>query len=115
MFATPAFAQTAAGAPGGAEAMIMQFLPLIGLIVLFYFLMIRPQQKRAKEHQTMISNLKRGDQVILSNGMVGKIVRVEPDEVGVEIAPNVSVKVIKSMITGLRSRGEPAAANDAKV
>jgi preprotein translocase subunit YajC len=95
--------------------MLMQFLPLIALVVLFYFLMIRPQQKRLKEHQNLIANLKRGDTVVLSSGVIGKIVRVEDKEVGVDIATNVTVKVVKGMITEVRGKGEPAAANDAKV
>lgn len=88
-------------------------MPIL-LIVLFYFLMIRPQQKRMKQHQTMLSNLKRGDQVVLSSGMIGKIVRVEDKEVGLEIASGVTVKVIKGMISDVRSKGEPAPANDSK-
>ena len=115
MFATPAFAQTAAGAAvGGPQDMLMQFLPLIGLVVLFYFLMIRPQQKRMKLHQQMITNLKRGDQVILNSGLKGKVVRVEDKEVGLEIATGVTVKVVKDMISTVSAKGEPAAANDAK-
>jgi preprotein translocase subunit YajC len=88
-------------------------MPIL-LIVLFYFLMIRPQQKRMKQHQTMLSNLKRGDQVVLSSGMIGKIVRVEDKEVGLEIATGVTVKVVKGMISDVRSKGEPAPANDSK-
>jgi preprotein translocase subunit YajC len=115
MFATPAYAQAAGGAAaGGPEAMLIQFLPLIALVVLFYFLMIRPQQKRMKQHQQMLGALKRGDTVVLSSGMIGKIVRVEDKEVGLEIAPGVTAKVVKSMIADVRARGEPAAANDAK-
>jgi preprotein translocase subunit YajC len=115
MFATPAFAQAAGAATGGGpQDMLMQFLPLIGLVVLFYFLMIRPQQKRMKTHQQMITNLKRGDQIVLNSGVVGKVVRVEDKEVGVEIAPTVTVKVVKGMIAEVRAKGEPAAANDAK-
>jgi preprotein translocase subunit YajC len=115
MFATPAFAQTAgAGAPGGVEAMLIQFLPLVALVVLFYFLMIRPQQRKMKQHQAMLGALKRGDQVVLSSGMVGKVVRVEDKEVGLEIATGVTVKVVKAMISDVRTRGEPAAANDSK-
>lgn len=86
----------------------------IALIVLFYFLMIRPQQKRMKDHQTLLAGLKRGDQVVLSSGMIGKIVRVEDKEVGLEIATGVTVKVVKSMIADVRTRGEPAPANDSK-
>lgn len=116
MFATPAYAHAATGAAGGGAAgLLMQFLPLIALFVLFYFLMIRPQQKRMKAHQQMIANVKRGDQVVLSSGMIGKVVRVEDKEVGVEVAQGVTVKVVKSMISEVRLRGEPAAANDAKV
>jgi len=115
MFATPAFAQ-AAGAPavGGPQDMLIQFLPLIGLVVLFYFLMIRPQQRRMKQHQQMLAAIKRGDTVVLSSGVIGKIVRVEDKEVGVEIATGVTVKVRKAMISEVSARGEPAAANDSK-
>lgn len=114
MFATPAYAQTAAGASaGGLEAMLLQIAPLIGLFVLFYFLLIRPQQKRMKQHQEMLTSLKRNDVVVLASGVVGKVVRVEDAEVGVEIAQGVTVKVVKSMITSVRSKGD-AAANDAK-
>lgn len=115
MFATPAFAQTAGAAAGGSpQDMIMQFLPLIGMIVLFYFLMIRPQQQRAKQHQAMLAALKRNDTVVLNSGVIGKIVRVEDKEVGLEIATGVTVKVVKGMIAEVRSRGEPAPANDSK-
>jgi preprotein translocase subunit YajC len=116
MFATPAFAQAAgAAAPGGGpQDMLIQFLPLIGLVVLFYFLMIRPQQQRMKTHQAMLAAVKRGDTVVLSSGMIGKIVRVEDKEVGVEVATGVTVKVVKTMIAEVRSRGEPAPANDSK-
>jgi preprotein translocase subunit YajC len=115
MFATPAFAQ-AAGAPpaGGPQEMLIQFLPLIGLVVLFYFLMIRPQQRRMKQHQQTLAGIKRGDNVVLSSGVIGKVVRVEEREVGVEVATGVTVKVRKSMISEVASRGEPAAANDSK-
>lgn len=98
----------------GLNAQIIQLAPILLMVVLFYFMLIRPQQKRAKEHQTMLSNLKRGDSVVLSSGVLGKIVRVEDKEVGVEIAQGVTVKVVKGMITEVRAKGEPAAANDAK-
>ena len=115
MFATPAYAQAAGGAAGGGpEAMLLQFLPLVALVVLFYFLMIRPQQRRMKQHQTMLAGLKRGDQVVLSSGIIGKVVRVEDKEVGLEVATGVTVKVVKGMISDVRARGEPAPANDSK-
>lgn len=114
MFATPAFAQTAGAAVGGPQEMLIQFLPLVGLVVLFYFLMIRPQQRRMKLHQQMITNLKRNDTVVLNSGVIGKVVRVEDKEVGLEIAQGVTVKVVKGMISEVRVRGEPAPANDSK-
>jgi preprotein translocase subunit YajC len=116
MFATPAFAQTAAGAAtgGGPQDMLIQFLPLVALVVLFYFLMIRPQQRRMKAHQQAISAIKRGDVVVLPSGVIGKVVRVEDAEVGVEVATGVTVKVVKAMISEVRTRGEPAPANDSK-
>ena len=100
--------------PGDASGLLQAIgLPLL-LIVLFYFMILRPQQKRAKDHQTMISNVKRGDTIELSSGLIGKVVRVEDKEVGVEIAQGVTVKVVKSMIGVVRAKGEPAPANDAK-
>jgi preprotein translocase subunit YajC len=100
--------------PGEASGLLQAIgLPLL-LIVLFYFMILRPQQKRAKDHQTMISNVKRGDMIELSSGLIGKVVRVEDKEVGVEIAQGVTVKVVKSMIGVVRAKGEPAPANDAK-
>jgi preprotein translocase subunit YajC len=115
MFATPAYAQAAgAAAGGGTQAMLIQFLPLVALVVLFYFLMIRPQQQRAKQHQATLAALKRGDTVVLSSGMIGKVVRVEDGEVGLEVATGVTVKVVKNMIADVRVRGAPAAANDTK-
>jgi preprotein translocase subunit YajC len=97
-----------------AQDMLIQFLPLVGLVILFYFLMIRPQQRRMKAHQTMLGNLKRGDTVVLSSGVHGKIVRVEDANVGVEIATGVTVKVRKGMIAEVETRGAPAPANDSK-
>jgi preprotein translocase subunit YajC len=90
------------------------FVPIGGMFLLMYFLLIRPQQQRAKEHQKQIDAVKRGDMVVLSSGVIGKVVRVEEKEVGLEIAQNVTIKVVKAMIAEVRTRGEPAAANDAK-
>lgn len=116
MFATPAYAQALGGAVGGGGPMdmLIQFLPLVGLVILFYFLMIRPQQRRMKAHQAMLAALKRGDTVILSSGVYGKIVRVEDTTVGVEIATGITVKVRKAMISEVEARGAPAPANDSK-
>ena len=116
-FATPAMAQTttaAGAASGGGAAALIQFLPIVGLIVLFYFLMIRPQQRRVKQHQEMVQAVKRGDTVVLNSGVIGKVTKVEDAEVALEIAQGVNVKVVKSMISDVRTRGEPAPANDSK-
>lgn len=114
MFATPAYASTAgAAAGGGTAAAVLQFLPFILIFVLFWFLLIRPQQKRMKEHQAMVAAVKRGDTVVLSNGMVGKVTRVEDAEAMVEVAQGVNTRVVKSMIAEVRNRTE-IAANDKK-
>ncbi len=114
MFGSSTSAPGAPHAGSSPQDMLIQFAPIALLVVLFYFLLIRPQQRRAKEHQAMIGGVKRGDTVVLSNGMIGKVSRVEEAEVGVEIAQGVTVKVVKSMIGEVRTRGEPAPANDAK-
>jgi preprotein translocase subunit YajC len=113
MFATPAFAQTASSAGAGGFSAVSFLMP-VALIVLFYFMIIRPQQRRLKQHQAMIAGVKRGDTVVMTSGIVGKVTRVEDSELQVEIAPNVNVKVVKSMLSEVRTRGEPAPANDAK-
>jgi preprotein translocase subunit YajC len=113
-FATPAFAQTTAAAGGGGAASLLEFLPIVAIMVLFYFLMIRPQQQRMKQHQALVSAVKRGDTVVLNSGVLGKVTKVDEGEAMVEIAQGVNVKVVKSMISDVRTRGEPAPANDAK-
>jgi preprotein translocase subunit YajC len=102
--------------PAGAspQDFLIQFAPILLLLVLFYFMLIRPQQKRAKEHMATLAGIKRNDTVVLSNGMIGKIVRVEDKEVGVEIAQGVTVKVIRAMVSEVRSKGDVAPANDSK-
>ena len=101
------------GAEGGLTAQLIGFAPIIGIFILFYFLLIRPQQKRAKEHATAIAAVKRGDTVVLGSGMIGKVTRVEEAEVNVEIAPSVNVRVVKAMIAEVRNR-TAIAANDSK-
>ena len=100
-------------ADGGLTAQLITFAPFIALIVLFYFLMIRPQQKQMKRHKAMIEAVKRGDTVTLSNGMIGKVTRVENDEAMVEISQGVNVRVVKTMISQVRDR-TAIAANDSK-
>ncbi|HEX8471930.1 MAG TPA: preprotein translocase subunit YajC [Brevundimonas sp.] len=101
------------GEAGGLLPTILQFLPFVAIFVLFYFLLIRPQQKRAKEHAALISAVKRGDTIVLSSGLIGKVTRVEDAEVNVEIAPSVNVRVVKGMIAEVRNR-TAIAANDTK-
>src|SRR5271157_3270548 len=82
----------------GQSNQIMAFLPLILLFAVFYFLLIRPQQKRAKTHKTFIENLKKGDRVVTSGGMYGTITGVTDDSATIEVAEKVRVKVLKSAI-----------------
>jgi len=111
MFISQAFAQAATGSGGafGIGEIIAQFGVFIPIILIFYFLMIRPQQQRLKAHQQLIANVRRGDIVVTSGGIVGKVVKVlETDEVMVEIADNVRIRVIKSTIADVRSKTEPS-------
>ncbi len=107
MLASPAYAQTAAPGAGGMD-FIVQLIPLILIFVIFYFFLIRPQQKKAKDHQNMVENLRRGDTVITAGGLHAKITRVADDHVEAELAPNVKVKVVKQTISGVVSKTEPA-------
>ena len=100
------------GADAGAMGMAMQIAPFILIFVLFYFLMIRPQQRRMQEHQKMVAALKRGDTVVLSNGMKGKVTRVEETDCMVEISQGVNVAVVKAMIAEVEAKGEPARVAD---
>lgn len=110
MFISDAFAQGATGEPNA----FMQFLPFILIIAVFYFLMIRPQQKRVKEHKAMVAALRRGDNVITQGGIMAKVSKVIDDnEVEVEIASGVKVKLVRSTISTVM--GKPAPANDTVV
>ena len=88
---------------------IGQFIPLILIFVIFYFFLIRPQQKKVKEHKTMVQNLKRGDKVVTSGGIVGTVERImENDKAEIEISENVKVEIVKSTgIQGLLNTPEP--------
>ena len=100
MLVSPAFAQDAAAA-GGTVAVLMQVLPLVLIFGVFYFLLIRPQQKKQREHRETIRNLKRGDRVLTAGGIIAQVTRVKDgvDEIEVEIAPNVRVNVLRQTIT----------------
>ncbi len=106
MFISPAYAQ-AGGAPAGGD-FIIQLIPLILIFVIFYFFLIRPQQKKAKEHKSMIDGLRRGDQIITQGGVYAKVTKVMDDAVEAELAPNVKVKVVKATVAALVSKSEPA-------
>lgn len=103
---TPAYAQ-AAGTASGMETMI-QFVPFVLIFVIMWFLIIRPQQRRAREHQDMIKAVRRGDTVVTSGGIVGRVTKVtDAPEIEVEIANGVQVKVMRGMIAEVRTKGEP--------
>ena len=113
MFDTTAQAGLIAAAAGGSGNLVMQFAPLILIFVVFYFLLIRPQQQRLKSHKEMVENLRRGDVVVTGGGIIGKITRVQDNEATLEVAENVRIKVLKNTISEVRAKTEPAPANDA--
>jgi preprotein translocase subunit YajC len=106
MWVTPAFAQTPSFF--GGNDLWTQLLPFVLIFVIMYFLILRPQQKRAKEHTELIKNLRRGDTVITTGGLVGKVTKVvDDDQIEVEIADGVRVRQVRSMVSGVRAKGEP--------
>jgi preprotein translocase subunit YajC len=113
MFSSPAYAQAAA-APGGLQGSLLLFLPYVAIFAIFYFLMIRPQQQRAKAHRASIDAVKRGDEVVTSGGLIGKVTKVADAELEVEVATGVKLRVVKGMLSEVRTKPLPAAANDAK-
>ncbi|MGA8689162.1 MAG: preprotein translocase subunit YajC [Methyloceanibacter sp.] len=100
----------AQAAPGPFDALNSLIVPTVLIIGIMYFLMIRPQQKRLKEHQAMIGGLRRGDTVVTGGGIVGKVTKVEDQELQVEIADGVRVKVLRATVSEVRTKGEPASA-----
>lgn len=115
MLISPAFAQSAGGDAGG----LLSFAPLVLIFAVFYFLLIRPQQKKMKAHKAMIGNVRRNDRIVTGGGILGKITKVVDEiEVDVEIAPNVIVRVARSTIAEVISKSapdgaaKPAPAND---
>jgi preprotein translocase subunit YajC len=111
MWISTAYAQ---GAGIFDQNALVQFLPLILIFVVFYFLLIRPQQRKAKDQKTMLDALRRGDRVVTGGGIIGTVARVDnPEEVVVEIAENVRVRVVRSTITTVLAKPDPAAAREA--
>jgi len=105
---TPAYAQTMAGPAGGASDILLQVAPFGLIFVIMYFLVLRPQSKKAKDHADLIKNLRRGDSIVTTGGLIGKITKVVDEaEIEVEIAPNVKVRVARPMIADVRSKAEP--------
>lgn len=108
MFITPAFAQ-AAGAAGDTNSMLMSLLPFALIFVIMYFLILKPQQKKLKDHQELVKNIRRGDTVVTNGGLVGKVTKVvDDDQIEVEIADGVRIRQMRQMISGVRTKGEPA-------
>jgi preprotein translocase subunit YajC len=97
-----AYAQAGSAAPGGD---LMAFLPMIAIFVLFYFLLIRPQQRRAKEHKVMLQALQKGDEVETAGGIVGKVTKISDTYVALEIAPNIEVNLQRSAVAKLLPKG----------
>jgi preprotein translocase subunit YajC len=107
MLITPAYAESAPSM-GGFD--FMSFLPLILIFVVFYFMLIRPQQKKMKTHQAMLGALRRGDRVITSGGLIGLVTKIVNDqEVQLEIAENTRVRIVRSMISEVLAKGSPLA------
>ncbi len=104
MLITPAYAQ---GAGGGSDFLI-QLMPILLMFVIFYLLLLRPQQQRVKAHREMVANLRRGDTVVTAGGIIGKVTRVKDDgEIEVEIAENTRVRIMKGTVAEVRAKGEP--------
>jgi len=117
MFISDAFAQTAGTAPAAADpmqGMIGSFLPLILMGAVFYFLIFRPQMQQRKRMQEMLSAIKKNDVIVTQGGLIGKVKSVADDEVRVELGPNVEVRVVRAAIAEVRSKTDPAPANDSK-
>jgi preprotein translocase subunit YajC len=114
MFISPAYAQALGG--DGAGSAFTAFIPIILIFVVFYFLLIRPQQKRMKDHQAMINAIRRGDKVVTNGGIIGTVTKVltEERELQIEIAENVRIRVKQDMLSSVLSKTDPVPANDDK-
>ena len=111
MLISTAYAQT--GGADGGSGMLIQLLPLVLIFVVFYFLIIRPQQKKVKDHKAMIDSLRRGDRVVTSGGIIGTVTKVTGDrEIGLEIADGVRVRAVRSMIAEVLAKTEPGEARE---
>jgi preprotein translocase subunit YajC len=104
----------AQAAPGAFDMLNSLIVPTMLIIGIMYFLMIRPQQKRLKEHRDLVGSIRRGDTVVTSGGIIGKVVKVDENELQVEIADGVKIKVVRSTVSEVRGKGEVAQAPKAK-
>ncbi len=114
-FVTPALAQAAPAAAqiGMGDVFIQTIFPILLLVVIFWLLIFRPQQRRLKQQQSMLSAIRRGDTIVTTGGIVGKVTKsVENEDLEVEIAPNTRVRVVRGMVADVRSKSEPV--NDNK-
>jgi preprotein translocase subunit YajC len=108
MFVTPAFAQAAAPGAGGAADIFIQLVPFVFILVIMYLMIIRPQRQQQKRHREMIANIRRGDQVVTTGGIIGKVNKVVSEtELEVEIADGVRIRVERGSIATVRAKGEP--------
>lgn len=107
MLISPAFAQAASGGGAGPLAMAQQFLPLILIFAVFYLLLIRPQQKRMKEHKNKLASIRRGDRVLTGGGIIATVVKVADDELTVDLTEGVRVKVMRSTVSDVLAKTDP--------
>ena len=108
MFSSPAYA-SAGAAPGGAAGFFISVFPLILIFVIFYVLLIRPQARRMKQHQAKVGAVKKNDSVVTGGGLIGKVTRVDENEVEVELAPGLRVRALKSTLSDVTAPGGKAA------
>ena len=113
MLISPAYAQSPFG--GGSTDMITSLLPFVLIFVIMYFLILRPQQKRVKQHAEMVKNVRKGDTVITSGGLIGRVTKVvDDDQVEIEVAEGVRVRQMRSMVSDVRAKGEPVKDDETK-
>jgi len=113
MFSSPAFAQSVGGAP--QASLFETMIPLVLIVVVFWFLILRPQNKKMKDHRAMVSNVSRGDTVVTAGGIIGKVAKVKDEnEIEIDIADGVRVRAVKSTLSEVRSKNEPVKTDSKK-
>ena len=105
---TPAYAQAATGGGGASMDLLTNLIPFAAILVIMYFMVLRPQQQKAKDHAKLVGNVRRGDTVVTTGGIIGKVTKaVDDSEIEIEIAQNVKVRLLRQMIADVRAKGEP--------